>query len=70
MSAMTINVELRDGGAVELQGTQARYWKGTGEADYVGRIDNLPTAVLRELENRGVIKSKKDLPGYFKWPKT
>ena len=72
MSSMTMTVELHDGSAVELQGTDARYWKGIGEPDYVGPIYGLPNPVLEELIARKVIKRgyNSHLPGFFKWPKT
>jgi hypothetical protein len=53
---MVIDVELSGGGAVELCGQNAKYWRGEGLPDYEGDITGLPDAVFSELLMRRVIK--------------
>jgi hypothetical protein len=53
---MILEVELPDGGAVTLEGSNAKYWKGCGLPDYEGAIDGLPAQVLTQLVKAGAIK--------------
>ena len=53
---MIMQVELPDGGAVELIGSNCKYWIGTGLPDYEGPIEHLPQGVLEYLLKIRVIR--------------
>ena len=53
---MLMEVELSDGGAVELCGQNVKYWRGQGLPDYEGDITGLPDSVFSELLKRRMIK--------------
>ena len=55
---MELEVDLPDGGAVLLKGTNVKYWKGFGLPDYQGTIEGLPSKVIEYLLEVGAIKSK------------
>ena len=58
MSSLIMQVDLPDGSAVELTGSNCRYWAGTGLPDYEGPIEHLPQGVLEYLLKIQVIKPK------------
>lgn len=55
---MYIEVNFPDGSAVELDGTNVKYWKGCGLPDYEGPIEGLPPEVLAALMANKAVKRK------------
>ena len=53
---MTMYHEFRDGSAVELSGTNAKYWEGMGLPTYEGDIEGLPADVLEKLVKAKLVK--------------
>ena len=58
MSSMIIYVELPDGSAVELIGSNCRHWIGSGSPNYEGPIEHLPQGILEYLLKVRAIKPK------------
>lgn len=59
MGYMILEVELKNGGLVELTGPNAKYWAGCGLPDYEGDIAGLPEPVLNELIARNAVRTTK-----------